>query len=184
MSRTKIETHLTPEKLMEFLDRCAQTKGARRLASIQALAEEFGISISLMSASAFRDGPLDAYLSELKSKREMAEQVAEVAKSGLSLSDAAASVLSQKIFDQALALDSSADGALKESNALSLALSRLRLGDQRAKLLEARLAEAERKAAEWEEKRAAAKAALANATAKGGISKETLKRIEEAVAIL
>lgn len=181
---TKIETHLSPEELMEFFRRCAQTRGGTTLRTIQAIAEEFGVQISLMSASAFRDGPLSSYLDELKRKREIAETVAEVAKDGLSLSDAAASVLSQKIFDQALALDAQEDGALKQSNTLSLALSRLRTGDQRAKYLEARLEEMQRKAADWEEKRAKAKAALEGVKSKGGLTKETLAKIEEAAGLL
>lgn len=149
---SKIETSLTPEQLQEFFHRCAQIPGAK-LRSIVALAEEYGVDISLMSAKSFRDGGFSEYLEDLKAKREMAESVTEVAKSGLSLSDAAASVLSQKIFDQALRLDGSAEDGLEQSNTLSLALSRLRTGDQRAKLLEARLAEYEREKAEWEESR-------------------------------
>ncbi|EIP99463.1 hypothetical protein OpiT1DRAFT_03980 [Opitutaceae bacterium TAV1] len=136
---TKIETHLTPEQFLEFCRRCAQLKGGTTLRVIQALAEEFGVEISRTGATSFRDGPLASYLDELKAKREMAEQVSAVAKSGLSLSDATASVLTQKIFDQALALDTTDDAVLDKSNALSLALSRLRLGDQRARKLEADL---------------------------------------------
>jgi hypothetical protein len=180
---TKIETSLSPEQLQEFFKRCSQLKGCL-LKDVKALAEEFGVEISLMSASRLRDGAFSEYLAELKAKREMAETVATVAKSGLSLSDAAASVLSQKIFDQALSLDANGEGALDESNTLSLALSRLRIGDQRAKLLESQLAEADRKAQEWQEKRDAAKAALSEVKSKGGLSKETLAKIEEAAGLL
>lgn len=180
---TKIETSLTPEQLHEFFHRCSQLKGCL-LRDIQALAEEFGVEISLMSATRFRNGAFAEYLEELKAKREMAETVASVAKSGLSLSDAAASVLSQKIFDQALNLDANGEGALDESNSLSLSLSRLRTGDQRAKLLEQQLAAYQRKETEWQEKRNAAKAALTEVKSKGGLSKETLAKIEEAAGLL
>ena len=139
---TKIESHLSPEALHEFFKRCAQTKGGTKLGVIQAIAEEFGVTISLMSASAVRDGPFAEYLAELKAKREMAESIAAVAKSGLSTSDAAASILSQKLFDRLLNAGELTDG---ESDQLSLSLSRLRIGDQRAKLLEARLREIEQK---------------------------------------
>jgi hypothetical protein len=139
---TKIETHLSPEALHEFFKRCAQTKGGGTLKTIQAIAEEFGVRISLMSASAVRDGPFAAYLDELKGKREMAEAVSAVAKEGLSLSDAAASILSQRLFDRLLAADELSD---KETGQLSLALSRLRTGDQRSKYLEAKLEEMGRK---------------------------------------
>ena len=180
---TKIETSLTPEQLQEFFKRCYQLKGCI-LKDIQALAEEFDIEISHSSAARFKAGAFQEYLAELKAKREMAETVASVAKSGLSLSDAAASVLSQKIFDQALNLDATGEGALDESNTLSLALSRLRTGDQRAKLLESQLRESEQRAQEWQEKREKAKAALTEATSKGGLTKETLAKIEEAAGLL
>lgn len=138
---SKIETSLTPEQLHEFFKRCAQLRGSK-LKDIQALAEEFGIDVSLMAARSFRKGAFADYLSELKAKREMAENVSEVAKSGLSLTDAAASVLAQKLFDRLLNSDELSDD---ESDQLSLALSRLRLGDQRSKLLDARLREIEQK---------------------------------------
>lgn len=164
---SKIETSLTPEQLQEFFRRCSQIPGTK-LRDVQALAEEFGVEISLMSAKAFREGDAwQEYLDELRRKREMAESVSAVAQSGLSLSDAAASVLSQKIFDQALRLDGAAEGGLEETNSLSLSLSRLRLGDQRAKKLEAdlklrdeQIAKLERERAEWEQKREAVAAAI------------------------
>lgn len=188
---SKIETSLTPEQLQEFFRRCAQLPGTK-LRDIQALAEEFGVEISVMSARAFKKG--DAwkdYLEDLKLQRELAENVSEVAKNGLALSDAAASVLSQKIFDQALKLDADGAAGMAKADTLSLALSRLRLGDQRAKKLEAdlklrdeQIAKLERERAEWEEKKAAAKAALSEVKRKGGLTKESLKAIEEAAALL
>jgi len=177
---SKIETSLTPEQLQEFFLRCSQLKGAK-LKDIQALADEFGVEISLMSAKSFRDGAWSDYLAELKAKRELAESVSAVAKNGLSLGDAAAAVLSQKLFDR---LMTSGDLEDKEADQLSLALSRLRTGDQRARFLEAKLAEMERRQTEWDEKRAQAKAALTEIKAKGGITKETLAKIEEAAGLL
>ena len=170
---TKIESHLSPEELHEFFKRCAQTKGGTKLSTIQAIAEEFGVSISLMSASAVRDGALSDYLAELKSKREMAEQVSEVAKSGLSLSDAAASAFASKVFDAALKVDAAEIGG-EAANNLSLAISRLRTGDRGAKKLEAdlrlrdeQIAKLAREKTEWEEARrkvAAATDKLRNAS--------------------
>lgn len=180
---SKIETSLTPEQLQEFFLRCGQLRGCK-LRDIQALADEFGVEISLMSAKSFRDGAFTDYLEELKAKREMAENVAAVAKNGLSLSDAAASVLSQKIFDQAITLDAGAENGLDQANTLSLALSRLRTGDQRAKYLEAKLREFERKEQEWTEAKEKAKAALTEVKAKGGLTKESLAKIEEAAGLL
>ena len=141
---TKIESHLSPEQLLQFFRRCAQTKGGTKLATIQAIAEEFGVSISLMSASAVRDGPLSDYLEDLKRKSEMAESVAALAKNGAGLSDGAAAVFAEKVFDAAMRIDAGEIGT-KAGNNLSLAISRLRSGDQRAKYLEAKLREIEQK---------------------------------------
>jgi hypothetical protein len=137
---TKIESSLSPEQFLEFCRECARMPGGTTLRVIQALAKKHGISISPPAAAAFRDGPLEDYLAELKSKREMAEQVSAVAKDGLSLSDATARVLTQKIFDQSLAIRVDDEDALKKSGTLTAAYARLRLGDQRARKLEADLA--------------------------------------------
>jgi hypothetical protein len=142
---TKIESSLSPERFIAFCAEAARLPGGTTLRVIKELAERHGVAISLPSAAAFRDGPLADYLAELKAKRELAEQVGVVAQNGLALSDAAASVLTQKIFDQAMALDTADEGILKKSDALSNALSRLRAGDQRARLLTARLRELEQR---------------------------------------
>lgn len=133
--KSKIEQSLTPEQLQEFCAKAAQLKGGL-LKDIQALATQYGIEVSLMGARTFRNGKFNAYLDELKSKREMAESISEVAKNGLGIADAAAVSLSQKIFDDLL---SGEDLSLKDKNQYSLALSRLRTGDHRSRLLEAQL---------------------------------------------
>lgn len=136
---SKIETSLTPEQLQEFFRRCAQLKGTK-LRDIQALADEYGIEISLMSARSFRQGAFQEYLDELKAKREMAESVTELAKNGIGLSDAAASVFAEKVFDAALRVDPEEIGS-KSANNLSLAIARLKSGDQRARYLEAKISD-------------------------------------------
>lgn len=125
---------------MEFFRRCAQTKGGTKLATIKAIAEEFGVTISLMSATAVRDGPLSEYLDELKATASMAESVAALAKNGVGLSDGAASAFAAKVFDAARTLDTAEIGG-KKANNVSLAIARLRAGDQRAKYLETKVAE-------------------------------------------
>lgn len=140
---SKIEISLNQEQLVEFLKRCAQLKGAK-LRDIQALAEEFGIDVSLMAARSFKQTAFQDYLDELKAKREMAESVAELAKNGVGLSDGAASVFAQKVFDAALQVDP-ADIGGKAANNISLAIARLRSGDQRAQYLEAKIREIETK---------------------------------------
>jgi hypothetical protein len=177
---TKIETSMTEEELAEFFRRAAQLK-RRTGPALQVLAGEFGVTISHNSANTFRKGAFADYLEELKAKRELAENVAAVAKNGLSTSDAAASILSQKLFDRLLNAPSLSDD---ESDQLSLSLSRLRAGDQRARYLEAKVAEMEAAAAARRAAAEKAKAALAGLTSKGGLTKESLARIEEAASLL
>lgn len=177
--RNKIARNLTPEQLDGFCERLAQMKGVT-LEKVRDLAAEFGIEVSLMGAKTFRDSTFERYLAEVRAKREMAELVSSSAKSGLALSDGAASVLSQKLFDK---LMSGEDFDLEQLNGFSLALSRLRIGDQRGKLLEAKLAEYEAK----EEERRAKKAALQEQLTKAknrGLTEETLAHIEEAIGLL
>jgi hypothetical protein len=138
---TKIEQSLTPEQLADFKRRAAALPGSL-LKDLQALAAEYGIEVSLMGVRSFRKGPFKEYLDELKAKREMAEDISTVAKSGLGLSDASATMLAQKIFDR---LHEGADLTDAEIDQLSLALSRIRTGDQRSKFLEAKLDEMRQK---------------------------------------
>lgn len=155
---SKIEISLNQDQLVEFLKRCAQLKGAK-LKDIQALAEEFGIDVSLMAARSFKQTAFQDYLDELKAKREMAESVSLVAKEGLDLSAAAASALAAKVFDASINLDPSAIGT-EQGNNVSLAVARLQAGRRGDKKLEAdlrlrdeQIQKLERDRTEWEEKR-------------------------------
>ncbi len=186
---TKIETHLTPEQFHEFCKRCAQTKGGTLLRSIQAIAEEFGVTISLMSATAVRDGPLADYLEELRATATMAESVAALAKNGVGLSEGAASAFAAKVFDAARTVSAEDIGSEKGNN-VSLAIARLQSGDRNAKKLAADLKLRDEQIAVLvaeREERARKKAELTQtiATAKrGGLTKETLAKIEEAAGLL
>lgn len=154
---SKIETSLTPEQLQEFFRRCSQLRGVK-LRDIQALADEFGVEISLMSAKAFKEGDAwQGYLEELKRKREIAESVATIAQNGVALSDAAASMFAAKVFDRIDSLDPEEIGG-KTGNNVSLAIARLRMGDQRAKKLEADLKLRDEQIAKLERERAEAEA--------------------------
>ncbi len=175
---------------MEFFRRCAQTKGGARGPAIQALAQEFGVEISHESANTFRKGALKNYLEELKAKSERAQQVAAFAREGLSMSDAASVRLAETVFDDLMSPDAAGLTA-KERDTYSKIIARARLGDQRAQKLEAdlklrdeQLTKLKADAKERDERQAKAKAALERVKAGGGLRKETLKQIEEAVAIL
>ena len=173
----KIEQHLTADQLAAFNERLATMPGVS-LQKIADLAEEFGVEVSLMAASTFRDTTYEEYLAELRSKAQFAETVAEAAQSGLSMTDAAAAILSNKLLDHIMA-----QGIMEndEFNELSLALSRLRLGDQRSKALEAKLKEMERREEERTRKIRAAQEAVTEAKSKGGLTEESRQQIEELV---
>ena len=175
---SNLERGLSAAERDEFFAELAGKRGLT-LAGIQALAAERGIDISITSAKRVKDGPFAEYLDELRRKREMAEDVAAVAKSGLSLADASASILSQKVFDRLMKADKLTD---EETGDLSLALSRLRLGDQRAKFLEARLREMEARETEREEKSQKLADVISGAKTRG-LTAETLAAIEEAAGI-
>jgi hypothetical protein len=183
---TKIETHLTADEFTALCEEVFSTPGGTRLKEIQRIAEKHGVRVSLTGAANFVGGPFQNYLADLRARRELAEQVNGAAEGGFALSDAAASILTQKILDQALALDAGDEELLGKSNDLSLALSRLRSGDQRAKLLQAQLDKLKREKTEWEDARAKAKAALQAAAkpAAQGITAETLKQVAEAIKLL
>jgi len=137
MSRraNKIEQHLTGDQVKAFNERLAGIPGLT-LQKIADLADEMGVQISLMAARTYREPTYEEYLAELKSKAEFAETVAEAAKSGLAMTDAAAASLSNKLLDHIMS-----QGGMEneEFNELSLALHRLRTGDQRGRLLEREL---------------------------------------------
>jgi hypothetical protein len=177
--KNKIASNLSAEQLEAFNERCRTTKGLT-LQKIADMAAEAGIEISLMSAASYRDTTFEAYLEQIRERGRLADTITQVAQAGLNLSDAAAVGLNQQIFARSM----DPDLADKDLDRLSLALARLRLGDQRAELLDARLKEYERREADWNDKRSQVKAKLEGVKAKGGLTKEALKQIEEAAAIL
>jgi hypothetical protein len=157
---TKIETSLSSLELMEFFKRCAQTKGGTTGPAIQALAAEFGVTISHESANTFRKTAMQEYLDDLKASARFAEDVATIAKDGAGMADGAAAALAAKVFDKARRMSADDIGS-KEANNVSLAIARLKTGDRGDKKLaadlalrEEQLAKLQREKTEWEEERA------------------------------
>lgn len=188
---TKIELQLSPERLDDFIRRCYETPGGdTRLATIVEIAAEFGVKISMMSAMASRDGVIKDRLDALRAKSERAQRVAAYGRAGLGLTEAASVRLAESVFDK---LDAEDGVSLtpEETDTYSRVIERARLGDQRQakltadlKLRDEQLAKARAEAQERAEKAAAAKAALEGLKSKGGLTADTLKRIEEAAGLL
>lgn len=142
--RNTIARELTVEQLDAFVTSLAQKPGKERtLAAIKHLAAEQGITISLMSANAFRDTTFERHLARIRQAQEVAAQVEEIEKGGSTMADASAKLLSKRIFDQLLAAEDEDTATEIDLDALTLAVSRLRRGNQQGQLVVAALAKAE-----------------------------------------
>lgn len=188
---TIIEQKLSEEQLEKFLAELHATPGTRTLRVIQDLAATYGIKISGMAASSFRDGPLDDYLTGLKAKSERAQRIAAYAREGVSMTEAASIRLQESVFDKLMSGDVD-DLTAEERNVYSLIIERARLGDQRAaklvadlRLRDEQLEKFRREKAEWEEERAkirAAASALQKTTDKPKASPDEIR--SQAVALI
>lgn len=162
--RNTIAQSLTVEELDAFVSELASLPGKERtLEQIKHRAALRGITISLMSAKAFRDTTFDRHLERLRSAQEVALQVASIESGGNTLADASAKLLSKRIFNQLLDAEDDDGPGEVDLDQLTLAVSRLRRGDVQRTALEAqlreseaRLREMERKEREYEEKKQAA----------------------------
>lgn len=86
---TKIESELTHEQFAQFCERLLGLPGKRRtLAGVQALAREYGISVSPMGAKSFKDGPFARYLQKLEKARAGTEALVAAAGAGIHPLDA------------------------------------------------------------------------------------------------
>jgi hypothetical protein len=166
---SKIESSLTPEQFHDFCSAIASMKGGRKGATLKEIARvagEWGIGyVSEKSASTFRDGAFKDFLDDLKSSREMAADMANVAQAGLGLDEAASKVLEKKLFKTALALSDNVDP--ETADFLTKSVERLRTGNRSARRLEAdlelmkrkvsyadeRVAVLERERKDWEEQK-------------------------------
>jgi hypothetical protein len=184
----KIEQSLSLDDLRALVAELAAASAAPTLKQIQEAAARRGVRVSLMGASAFRDKNFEGYLAELRRKSEAATLIAEATAAGGTAADAAAALGSDLILDQLMAGTLEGEGL----DRAMLTISRLRAGNQASAKLRADLALRDEQIAKLQaeataraEKAAAAKAALETISkSKGGLTPETLKRIEEAAGLL
>jgi hypothetical protein len=166
--RNTIAQSLTVDQLDAFISVLAAKPGKERtLSAIQRAAAEMGITISLMSAKAFRDTTFERRLERMRRAQEVATQVEQIEQGGSTLADASAKLLSKRIFDQLIEAEDDDSTDEVDVEALSLAVSRLRRGNQQSQLVaaaleqaQARLREYEAKDAERQQKTVAAQKAL------------------------
>lgn len=160
--RNKIAQELTVEQLDGFISELIALPGKKRtLKAIQHKAAECGITISLMSAKAFRETTFERQLEKLRTAQRIATEVEQIEQGGNTLADASAKLLSKRIFNQLLEAED--EDAVTEVNLddMTLAVARLRRGNVQQVALEAKLRELERREKEREEKNAQAAAKLA-----------------------
>jgi hypothetical protein len=140
MARNKIALSLSAEQLAEFLEVCRQTPGLT-LERLQALAADRGISVSLMGAKSFRDTTYAEHMQRLRKAQELAVQMQEITAGGASINEAAASLLSQQVFDEI------AEGGL-DADVASKIVKRLRDSDTQARGLAHQIEKDQQRAAE------------------------------------
>lgn len=127
-SRNKIATELSAERLEEFLEKCRKTPKLT-LARVQALARAYGIEVSLMGARSFRSTTFAEHMQRLRKAQELSLQMQEITAGGATINDAAASLLSQQVFDLIAEDGLDADSASK-------IVKRLRDSDTRVRALQ------------------------------------------------
>lgn len=188
---SKIETSLTPEQLHEFLRRALQLKGTK-LKDIKALAEEFGIEISLMSARTFRLGKFAAHLERIERAKEQIDQLKAVMADGTDTIDASLKIAAAGLLDQMTSGDevdlvevskiiqrlmTSREKREKIDMSAAKLEADLRLRDEQVAKLSAEREEREARKKQLQE-------TIAQAKSKGAITRETLERIEQEAKLL
>ena len=170
----KISSSLTTEQLQDFCKRLAQVKGPT-LKKIQELAGEWGIDISLMSATSFRDGPFARHLARLRRGKEMTDAILGAVREGSSALDASEELAAQELLDVLTEVDEDErpDVGKLSGTILNLRMAAsARRGDERKdretekklELADQRIAKLEREKTEWDEQRAKITAQLARVT--------------------
>jgi hypothetical protein len=151
--RNKIAQELTIEQLARFVDELAQLPGKQRtLAAIQHKAAELGITISLMSAKAFRETTFERHLEKLRNAQTIAAQVEAIEQGGHTMADASAKLLSKRIFEQLMEAEDEDTGGAVDLDAMTLAVARLRRGNVQQAALELKVQELEQAQRDREEK--------------------------------
>lgn len=147
----KIAQNLSVDELDAFIRELTELPGKERtLEAIKRKAAEKGITISLMSAKTFRDTTFERHLEKIRAAQDIALQVEQLEQGGNTLADASAKLLSKRIFSKLMEAEDDDSAEEIDLDALSLAVSRLRRGNQQERLVAAALKQAEAKLRELE----------------------------------
>jgi hypothetical protein len=173
--QNKIAKELSAEQLTELLDKCWKTPGLT-LKKIADLAAGYGVSVSLMGATSFRDSTFARHLQRIGKAAELRDQLRDATKAGNSTADAAALIISDEVLDKLVNRDPDEELDL---DVLSKIVKRLRDSEARKMATDVLVKEYERKEAERAEKKKEITEKIATAKSKGGLTPETIKEIEE-----
>ena len=174
-----VEASLSAEDLHAFCERLAAVPDLT-LRRMREEAGKLGIELSLSAAGRFAQGTFAKHLERLARAKEYHMRIQEFKGMSEDIADAAAAQILQDISDEI------ASGEYNISK-MAQAVATLQASEQRRQELKAKLREYERRAAEWERRekeREAAKAELARAISKRGLSENTLREIEEKIKLL
>ncbi len=147
--RNKIAHALSVEELDAFVAELASLPGRERtLEAIKRKAAEKGITISLMSAKAFRDTTFDRHLEKIRAAQSIALQVEQIEAGGNTMADAGAKLISKRIFEKLMEAEDEDSASEIDLDEMTLALSRLRQGDVQRAALNAKIREYEAREAQ------------------------------------
>lgn len=203
----KIANTLSDESLTALLSELRAMSGEPTLAQIQAAAKRHGVAVSLMGATTFRDTTFKAHLERLRNGREKSAQILSAVREGGAhpldaVEEAAAAdlldlytsgeevdtaALVKVVLQLRASLEQRKDRDRQDADLarkIRETDARIEAAEQARLLAEKRVEKMEAEAAARAEKNAQAKAALTQAKKKGGLTKETLQKIEEAAGLL
>ena len=201
----KIANTLSDSDLTALLGELRSLSGEPTLAQIQSVAKKFGVTVSLMGATTFRDTTFRAHLERLRNGREKSAQILSAVREGgahpldaveeaasadlLDLYTSGEEVDTAAIVKVALQLRASLESR-KDRDRLDADLARkiretdarIEAAEQARLLAEKRVEKMEREKTQWLEQREKVKAAVATAAKKGGLTASSQTAIERAMA--
>lgn len=209
---TLAERQLTPDKFAAMCDELRGLAETPLIEEVREVLVRYGVTSptskdgkpSLMAARALRDGPFKRYVERLNAGRETREALCAAAGAGVHPLDAIEEAMVIELQDH-LAEAETLDVKWVVSQLVKLRTSitmredtrrkqadlerkqrettaKLELAEARERLYAEQIARFEREKADWEKKRSDALAALAVAEKKGGVTADTRKLIEDAMA--
>lgn len=142
-----VELALSAEQVADFCAWLQTQSGVTGDFIHAALAERYGVTVGRNAAYTFKDKVFAEHLERLNKRRQLAQFLTahSAPEDGAKIADAAASELSQGVFDFLVSNDAPIDlnspQGQEQANTLALIISRLRRGDHTLRALEAKLEE-------------------------------------------